>query len=236
MQAAVQKTYSATVTQEENYIKITCPVSIGGPAVVPIIKGEMVYKFYGDGSAVMGFNGEFRPLLAEMNMHLPRFGFRFGLKGGYENMEYFGKGPTETYADRHRGAYYGKFNTTVTDNFVPYIKPIENGSHYGSKYGVVSDENGAGMIFAPVAEDTFCFNASHFTPLMLDETKHNDELVPLEDTIVYADYRIDVQSGRDYYETVEPERKWGFEPFEYSIAFKPFSGKINPFEFINGKR
>ncbi len=236
MQAAVQKTYSATVTSEDNCIKIVCPVSIGGPAVVPILKGEMVYKFYGDGSAVMGINGEFRPLLAEMNMHLPRFGFRFGMKGGYENMEYFGKGPTETYADRHLGAYYGKFITTVTDNFVPYIRPIENGSHFGSKYGVVSDENGSGMIFAPVAEDTFCFNASHFTPLMLEETKHNDELVPLEDTIVYADYRIDVQAGRGYYETVEPERKWGFEPFEYSIAFKPFSSGINPFEFIKDKR
>ena len=236
MQAVVQKTYSATVTAEENCIKIACPVSIGGPAVVPILKGEMVYKFYGDGSAVMGFNGEYRELLAEMKMQLPRFGFRFNLKGGYENMEYFGKGPTETYADRHLGAYYGKFSTTLTENFVPYIRPIENGAHFGSKYGFVSNENGEGMIFAPVSENSFFFNASHFTPLMLEETKHNDELIPLEDTVVYTDYKIDARAGHGVYDELEPERKWGFEPFEFAVAFKPFGNEINPFDFIKDKR
>jgi len=236
MQAAVQKTYSATVSNDADCVKITCAVSIGGPAVVPIIKGETVYKFYGDGSAVMGFNGEFRPLLAEMNMHLPRFGFRFAVKGNCENMEYFGKGPVETYSDRHLGAYYGKFNTTVTDNFVPYIRPIENGSHFGTKYGVVSNSEGDGMIFAPVSENAFCFNASHFTPHMLEETMHNDELVPAEDTFVYTDYRIDPRSGHGIYDELEPERKWGFEPFEFAVAFRPFEGGINPFDFIGKKR
>ncbi len=236
IQAAVQKTYSATVSAEADCIKITCPVSIGGPAVVPILNGELTYKFYGDGSAVMGFNGEFRKLLADMNMHLPRFGFAFALNGGYENMEYFGKGPHEAYADRHLACRYGKFETTVNDNFVPYIRPIENGAHFGSKYGVVTNENGEGMIFAPASENSFFFNATHFTPYMLEETKHNDELKPLDDTMVYVDYRFDVRGGHGYYDNVEPERKWGFEPFEFSAAFKPFNSEINPFEFIDSKR
>lgn len=236
IQAAVQKTYSAAVSVEANCVKITCPVSIGGPAVVPVLSGEITYKFYGDGSAVMGFNGGFRKLLAEMNMKLPRFGFAFRLGGGYENMEYFGKGPQEAYADRHLACRCGKFNTTVNENFVPYIRPIENGAHFGSKYGIVTNESGDGMIFAPASENTFFFNATHYTPYMLEETKHNDELVPLDDTMVYVDYRFDIRGGHGYYDTVEPERKWGFEPFEFSAAFKPFSGEINPFEFIKDKR
>ncbi|MBQ2841893.1 MAG: DUF4981 domain-containing protein [Clostridia bacterium] len=231
MQAAVQKTYSATVTAEDNCIKIICPVSIGGPAVVPVLNGNMTYKFYSDGRAEMGFGGEFRQLLADMNMRLPRFGFRFALKGEYENMEYFGKGPEESYADRHLGCRYGKFATTVSENFVPYIRPIENGSHFGTRYGTVKNDEGAGMIFAPVSEKAFQFNASHFTPVMLEKTMHNDELVPLEDTIVYTDYKFDVRSGHGIYDELEPERKWGFEPFEFTVAFKPFDGEINPFEF-----
>ena len=236
IQAISQKTYSATVTKDAGCIKIVCPVSLSGPAVVPVLGGEIVYKFYGDGSAVVGFNGEFRQLLIDMDMHLPRFGFAFKLNGGYENMEYFGKGPHEAYADRHLACRYGKFETTVADNFVPYIKPIENGSHFGSRYGIVKNENGEGMIFAPAAEDTFFFNATHFTPAMLEETKHNDELVPMDDTMVYVDYRFDIRGNHGFYETVEPERKWGFEPIEFAAAFKPFSGEINPFEFIKDKR
>lgn len=235
IQAAVQKTYSATVSEEKDCVKITCPVSIGGPAVVPVLNGEMTYKFYGDGSAVIGFNGEYRKLIAEMEMKLPRFGFAFRLSGSYENMEFFGKGPQEAYADRHLAARYGKFETTVSENFVPYIRPIENGAHFGTRYGTVS--NGEyGMIFAPATEKSFFFNASHFTPYMLEETKHNDELVPLEDTVVYTDFRIDVQGGHGRYDEVEPERKWSFEPFEFSTAFKPFSGEIKPFEFIKDIR
>jgi len=236
IQAAIQKTYSATVTAEENCIRIVCPVSIGGPAVVPVLKGEMVYKFYGDGSAVVGFKGDYRNLIKEMDMHLPRFGFAFKLSGGYENMEYFGKGPHESYADRHLACYYSKFETTVNDNFVPYVRPIENGAHYGSRYGIVKNENSEGMIFAPASENTFFFNASHFTPLMLEETKHNDELVPLDDTMVYVDYRFDIKGNHGYYDIVEPERKWGFEPFEFAVAIKPFNGGINPFEFIKNNR
>ena len=91
IQAISQKTYSATVTKDADFVKIVCPVSLSGPAVVPVLGGEIVYKFYGDGSAVVGFNGEFRQLLIDMDMHLPRFGFAFKLNGGYENMEYFGK-------------------------------------------------------------------------------------------------------------------------------------------------
>ncbi len=232
MQAAVQKTYSTQIVKADDCIKIVCAVSIGGPSVVPILSGEITYKFYGDGKAVMGFNGKFRQLLADMNMKLPRFGFRFALKGGYENMEYFGKGPEESYAGRHLACRYGKFSTTVNDNFVPYIRPIENGSHYGSRYGTVANDSGAGMIFAPASESTFNFNASHYTPLMLEATKHNDELVPLEDTIVYTDYRFDIRGGHGYYDEVEPERKWDFEPFEFSVAFKPFNNSIRPFDFI----
>ena len=236
MQAAVQKTYGAEIEKCADFVKITCPVSIGGPAVVPIMKGELEYKFYGDGSAVMGFGGEFRRLLIDMNMHLPRFGFAFKLKGGYENMEYFGKGPYETYADRHLGCRCGKFETTVNENFVPYVRPIENGAHFGSRYGKVENENGVGMIFAPAAEDTFLFNATHFTPYMLEETAHNDELVPMEDTMVYTDYRFDIRGGHGYYDTVEPERKWSFDPFKFAVAFKPFENSEDPFEFIKDKR
>ena len=236
MQAAVQKTYGAEIETADNFIKITCPVSIGGPAVVPVLSGKLEYRFYGDGSAVIGFDGEFRKLLAEMNMHLPRFGFRFELNGGFESMEFFGKGPGESYADRHLGCRFGKFNTTVSENFVPYIKPIENGAHFGSKYGMVTNENGEGMIFAPESENSFFFNASHFTPLMLEQTAHSDELQPLENTVVYTDYRFDIRGGHGYYDEVEPERKWSFDPFEFSVALKPFSAKPDPFEFIKDKR
>ena len=170
-----------------------------------------------------------------MNMRLPRFGFRFTLNEDFERMDYFGKGPVEAYPDRHRSQRYGRFTPSVEENFVPYIRPIENGAHYGSRYGAV--ESGEyGMIFAPVGKESFLFNASHYTPHMLESTAHNDELVPDKRTYVYLDYQFDVRGGRGYYETVEPERKWDFEPIEFTVTFKPYKGEIDPFEFADTVR
>ena len=235
MQAVIQKTYSTEIYEENGCIKITCPVSIGGPAVVPILKGNLTYEFLADGSATIRFDGDFRALLKEMEMRLPRFGFRFMLKDA-ENMQFFGKGPGEAYPDRHKGQRYGKFDTTVTDNFVPYVRPIENGAHFGTRYGAVSNANGKGMIFAPVSKETFIFNASHFTPHMLEKTAHNDELVPLKETAVYVDYNLDIRGDRGIYEELEPERKWDFEPIDFKIAFKPVTSDECPFDFINTDR
>ncbi len=230
-----QKTYSTEIVEEGNRLSVLCDISIGGPSVMPIIRGKLVYDFYADSSVKISFFGEFRELLKEMGMRLPRFGFRFAFKNGFENIEFFGKGPGEAYADRHKAQRYGKFATTVTDNFVPYVRPIENGAHYGTRYGIVSNSV-AKVIFAPESEETFFFNASHFTPVMLESTKHNDELVPSENTYVYLDYKFDIRGGRGYYEMVELERKWDFEPIDFSISFKPSADAINPGEYKSKQR
>ena len=218
---AIQKTYSTEVKACDEKLEIVCAISLGGPAVVPIIKGTLVYSFYADGKAEIAFSGELRQLLKEMDMRLPRFGFCFALKDGCDNMTYFGKGPVESYCDRHKGTRFGMFETTATDNFVHYIRPIENGSHFATNYGKVSDNNGCGVEFAPVKPDAFCFNATHFTPKMLENSNHDDELVAGDTTYVYLDYKIDSRSGRGIYETLEPERKWDFEPIEFAVEFKP---------------
>ncbi len=220
MHNAVQKTYSTEIKADDSKLSIECRISLGGPAVVPIINGTLTYTFFADGRVELCFNGELRQLLKEMDMRLPRFGFRFALKDGFEYMNYFGKGPVESYSDRHKGARFGLFETTVNDNFVHYIRPIENGSHFATAYGKVSNANGVCAEFRPMKTDSFCFNATHFTPKMLEESKHDDELVPSEITYVYTDYKIDVRGGRGLYEELEPERKWDFEPIDFGVELK----------------
>ena len=71
---------------------------------------------------------------------------------------------------------------------------------------------------------------------MLEETAHNDELVPLKETAVYLDYQLDIRGGRGMYEELEPERKWDFDPIDFKIAFKPVDADTDAFEFINTER
>ena len=84
--------------------------------------------------------------------------------------------------------------TTVTANHEPYLKPQENGAHYGCKWAELLNDGGTGLaVFAGAGNgwdgDYFSLSASHFTPEQLDATTYNWELVPNGDTTLIIDYR-----------------------------------------------
>ena len=60
---------------------------------------------------------------------LPRVGIRFDLVPGFEELEWYGRGPHECYPDRQRGAALGRYRSTVTEQYVPYVMPQEHGLH-----------------------------------------------------------------------------------------------------------
>ena len=226
MHNARQKTYSAVIDTTENSVIITVDFALGGASVVPVIKGKKVFEFTGDGTVKISVDAQKR----ETAPVLARFGLEFMLTDGMENMEYFGYGPTESYPDRHKACYKAHFKTTVTDNFVPYVKPIENSAHYESIFGAVTDEDGKGLIF--VADKDFSFNAMHYTTEILDKTLHDDELEPLSQTVVNVDLKHDILGAKnDYIYDFEPERKWDDNNLSLAFSVIPFNKKYdNPFE------
>ncbi|MBR3589214.1 MAG: DUF4981 domain-containing protein, partial [Clostridia bacterium] len=226
MEMARQKTYSSVVEKTENSVVISVDFSLGGASVVPVIRGNMKFTFTGDGAVTISVDAKKR----ESAPQLARFGLEFMLTDGLENMEYFGYGPTESYPDRHKACYKAHFKSTVTDNFVPYVKPIENSAHYESIFGAVTDNDGKGLIFT--TEDNFSFNAMHFTTDMLEKTLHDDELEPLSQTVVNIDLKHDVLGSKDnYYKDYEPERFWDDNELKLTFKVAPFDkSQNNPFE------
>ena len=54
---------------------------------------------------------------------LGRVGMKMELPAGYENITWYGNGPSEGYTDRCSYATVGVFDTTVTDSFYPFLRP-----------------------------------------------------------------------------------------------------------------
>ncbi|MBQ5824723.1 MAG: DUF4981 domain-containing protein, partial [Clostridia bacterium] len=57
-----QKTYSCTVEKGEYNVKVICDVSIGGPSVIPVLKGKLTYSVAVDGAVNISFVGDKNPL------------------------------------------------------------------------------------------------------------------------------------------------------------------------------
>ena len=60
---------------------------------------------------------------------LPRVGWQLSIPKSYDQIQYYGKGPHETYQDRQLGAKIGVYTQTVDDFGTPYIRPQEHSNH-----------------------------------------------------------------------------------------------------------
>ncbi len=145
-----------------------------------------IYTVLGNGTIVL--NNTVTPRSAPSV--LPRIGVRFTLSGLLEEVEWFGRGPHENYADRCHGAAVGRYRRSVTDFYVPYPKPQECGNREGVRWTVLADWSGAGVLI--VAEETFSMSALHFTAGDLASAGHINELDPRRETILSIDH---VQCG-----------------------------------------
>ncbi len=119
---------------------------------------------------------------------LPRIGVTLMLKAGFEDLEWFGRGPHESYSDRKRGAAVGLYSGTVTEQYVPYIMPQEHGNKTDVRWLSLRNPD-AGRLVTFRAEDRLLeCSASHFTANDLFKAMHTIDLKPRNTVVVNIDY------------------------------------------------
>jgi len=63
-----------------------------------------------------------------------RIGFKGLLNDGFENVEWFGRGPHESYIDRHVSARIGRFQGSILNQTFKYVRPQENGNKFETRW------------------------------------------------------------------------------------------------------
>ena len=186
-----QKTYSVELEKSDKQAIIKTKIALGGPANPPVIKAEVDYLFKNDGTLEISFKGDVRETVPV----LPRLGIEFVMLEEFENIKYFGLGTTETYPDKYKAARFGEYELTVTDNFVHYVRPQENSSHYKTRRVALSNAEGTGLFVEPAKETKdFSFNASHVSAEQLTAKKHDFELQNEGKTFFNIDARFNALS------------------------------------------
>ena len=109
------------------------------------------------------------------------------MPAGYENITWYGNGPSEGYSDRCSYATVGVYDTTVTDSFFPFIENQTSGNHNGVKWmALTGDDKPYGVLVA--GKQDLEASALHFTMDELDAADHPYELTaPNEETYFHVD-------------------------------------------------
>lgn len=156
---------------------------------------------------------------------LPRFGMQWILPGGFEQIEYYGRGPHENYWDRNYSSPVGIYKQTVNEQFYPYVRPQETGNKTDVRWFKILNEGGSGI--AIQADTLLSMSALHYFDNDLDDgdqkdQRHSGELHPQVQTQLNIDYK---QMG------LGSVNSWGAWPLEkYRLPYQDYSYsfKITP--------
>jgi beta-galactosidase len=124
-------------------------------------------------------------VIPESLSDLARVGTVLETVTGLEELEWFGTGPHETYPDRKRGGLIGRWRSTVTEQYVPYVRPQENGGHADVRWLTLSDGTGRGLRI--VLDEPRQVSATHLRAADLASATHDVEVVPRPETVVHLD-------------------------------------------------
>lgn len=76
---------------------------------------------------------------------IPRIGVRFEVDAAYDQMEWLGLGPDESYPDRKGAQTFGVWTATVAEQYHPYVRPQEHGAHQQTHWVRLCNANGKGL-------------------------------------------------------------------------------------------
>jgi hypothetical protein len=179
------RTYVHTydIKQTESSLSVIMTGVFASKAKIPLFELTLTYSFDGNG---IHFDVDAAQPKQAWIEQIPRFALMIETTDGFEDLEYFAKGPRSCYTDIQNHAYHDIFRTTVTEQYEDMIMPQEHGNHVDAKYVVLSDKAGA----IRATGNAFEFSALHYSPTMLEKAKHNWELVPSAHTFLLINYKV----------------------------------------------
>ena len=146
-------------------ISVTGLLRMSGSNATMSVKGSATgcsyttdYTFYPDGTVDMKVT--FSP-----SQSLARIGLGMQFAAGFENVEFYARGPRSNYSDRKTGSYLGRFTTTVDDMVDELIHPQTFGDHEDLRELILTNKT-AGVQLGVKVGGRASFSLSHY-----DETQ-----------------------------------------------------------------
>lgn len=176
---------------------------------------EMVYTIAANGEIYV--DNTFVPLQVDLP-ELPKLGLTLEIDSSFQELDWYGRGPQETYWDRKTGAKIGVYSSSVSEQLENYVRPQENSNHTDTRWFALRDIDGFGLLIA--GEPLLDFSAQNYALEDFDQpdksmNKHSIDIKKRS----YVTLDIDLgQTG------VAGDNSWGARAHDqYTLFPKPYS-------------
>ncbi len=222
----------ASINQPEpGKVVLAFNYDISGPDSVKIAGYSSIYTIYGSSDIVV--RNQFNKI-SEKTPEMPRMGMQMQLPEEFVNLKWLGRGPHENYADRKSSAEVGLYESTVADQYVPYIRPSENGYKTDTRWLTLTDDNGTGVLVS--GAPLICFSAlnyihddfespgklSQYRPDAKSANTHTNDLKPRDLVNLNIDLgQMGVGGDDSWGAPIHPEYRLLERKYEYSFRIRP---------------
>lgn len=212
-----------TVWQERQNTRVEAEAIPGSSIVMIKITADLlnqdaqwktIYSIYPDGR--IRVENELNALGGNYPMLL-KVGMKMNLPKTMNVMEWYGRGPQESYEDRKTGALVGIYRGSVSAQFHPYIRPQETGNKTEVRWLKLSSDSGNGLMVS--GEMPLSISALHYLPEDLDDgdakgQSHAGELTERDLTCLHVDLKQMGVGGND---------SWGALPLKsYQLPYQSY--------------
>jgi beta-galactosidase len=148
---------------------------------------------------------------------LPRFGTQLIVAPGFEDLEWFGRGPHENHWDRKQSALVGLWRSSVKEQPVHYSKPQETGNKCDLRWAHLKNASGQGLSLSGAPQ--FQLSALHHSPADLEWTRHWHAMPLRKETYLNVDFQQNGIGGDDAW--VSPQHAWcTLWPKKYRFSYR----------------
>jgi beta-galactosidase len=184
------------------------------------------YAMAADGSVTV--EGSFTPLRSDLPDPL-RLGLAFTMPSSFDTLEWYGRGPHESYQDRKTGAPLGLWRGAIAEQNHDYMRPQETGNKVDVRWMELSDHAAGGLRVqgdAPLSMNALAFpydDLSHRTP----GTRRSSDIVPHDEVSLMIDAaQAGIGGDTQWDQSGRPLPQYRIAPAARSFGFRlsPFSG------------
>ncbi|MCL3779429.1 DUF4981 domain-containing protein [Prolixibacteraceae bacterium JC049] len=211
-------------------LRVLKSITVGSSGVdvvysLPDSIGDFSIKYSLVEDGALHLDVAFKPLKGDLPQ-LPRLGIKWQMSAIFNNVEWFGRGPHESYADRKTSAPVGRYSGTLKEQYFPYVRSQESGNKTDVRWMNLSGKNGGILL---VGKQHLSVNALPLDYIELyhdgnKEVRKHGSLVKMGKTITWM---IDLKQrgvGGDnsWGAPVHPEYIVPAKPYTYSFTLYPY--------------
>jgi beta-galactosidase len=184
----------------------------------------MTYTIFGSGDVIV--EALYHPG-ETLNPMMPRLGTELIVAPGFENIEWYGRGPAPTYVDR-RFERVGVYRSTVDAEWNEFSKPQENSNKVDVRWVALTNQDGIGLL--AVGSPLLSVSAYHYTKSQIGRSDYTFRMTRQPQIFLNLDLRQMGVGGVDSWSPnafpLTPYRIPSDRAYSYRYRLTPIGGNF----------